>query len=72
MRKVKVNQILTSWRSWKSKAIDICMHKSMSLVFGEWVEDILYSFACVNEVQKVVREKMVAAMQDITDGELFL
>ena len=72
-------KMLTSRRSQKSKAIGACVNKAMPWVLesesGSDSGDGMKGFiplAVTNEEQKVIREKMVVTLRDITDGKLFL
>lgn len=66
-------QILTSRRSQKTKAISACLNTCIPWVLDS--SDGSKGFEPLevqNDEQKVIREKMVVALRDITDGKLFL
>ena len=64
---------LTTRRSQKTKAISACVNKCIP-----WVLDTsegskgFVPLNVANEDQRVIREKMVVALRDITDGKIFL
>lgn len=66
-------QNLTTRRSQKTKAISACVNKCIP-----WVLDTsdgskgFVPLEVQNDEQKAIREKMVVALRDVTDGKLFL
>eukprot|EP00557_Chaetoceros_sp_GSL56_P013635 CAMPEP_0176478302 /NCGR_PEP_ID=MMETSP0200_2-20121128/1113_1 /TAXON_ID=947934 /ORGANISM="Chaetoceros sp., Strain GSL56" /LENGTH=459 /DNA_ID=CAMNT_0017874229 /DNA_START=84 /DNA_END=1463 /DNA_ORIENTATION=+ len=64
---------LTTRRSQKTMAISACVNKCIP-----WVIDMsdgskgYVPLQVVNEEQKVIREKLVVALRDITEGKMFL
>jgi len=66
-------KILTTRRSQKTKAVSACVNKCIP-----WVLDTsegskgFVPLNVTNDEQRAIREKMVIALRDITDGKLFL
>lgn len=72
-------EMLTSRRSQKSKAIGACVNKAIPWVLesdsGSESGDGMKGYvplAVTTKEQKVIRERLVVTLRDITDGKLFL
>lgn len=72
-------KMLTTRRSQKSKAIGACVNKAIPWVLesgsGSDNEDGMKGYVplpVTSEEQKVIREKLVVTLRDVTDGKLFL
>lgn len=64
---------LTSRRSQKSKAINACVNKAIPWVLDSSEGGKGYvPLPIENDEQKSIRERLVVALRDITDGKLFL
>jgi 26S proteasome regulatory subunit N5 len=64
---------LTTRRSQKTKAISACVNKCIPWVLDTSEGSKGYvPLNVANEDQRVIREKMVVALRDITDGKIFL
>lgn len=66
---------LTTRRSQKTKAISACVNKAIPWVLdstaGEGSKGYM-PLEVANEEQKAIREQLVVALRDITDGKIFL
>jgi 26S proteasome regulatory subunit N5 len=72
-------KMLTTRRSQKSKAIGACVNKTLPWVLESGSEsddgDGMKGYvplAVSTDEQKVIREKLVVTLRDVTDGKLFL
>lgn len=70
-------KMLTTRRSQKSKAIGACVNKAIPWVLetdsgSEKGMKGYVPLAVTTEEQKVIRERLVVTLRDVTDGKLFL
>lgn len=63
---------LSTRRSQKAKAISALVQKTIVWVLDQEKEGGYTPLSIQTEEQKVIREKMIVALRDITDGKLFL
>lgn len=76
---IETIKMLTTRRSQKSKAIGACVNKAIPWVVesdssgesGDGMKGYV-PLAVSNDEQKVIRERLVVTLRDVTDGKLFL